>query len=309
VHKYLSTFIPLFKQLNKKGKYQMLRILMLALSIVLISQLSVAKDSEILINTPKEVIAGNDFLMIISIPTNYLEGISRIEFEFPNGFEAKVTNTNNADFKFSNQKALFQWLSFPKNKEVEISLTVSTAPTIEGYFVIRGVGSYLKHDEPVRVELFPQIITVKASDVSELALIQQKELTKISFDEFQSEGVACVRQVPYLEDSAIVVNLLVSKGDFNKYGKIQEKIPVGYEVVNVKSHNAIFVYSQKQRLVKYMWMNMPEKPKFVVSYKLVPTSEVSEDDPFLIYGEFYYADNNKTTSVNIQERGIDLSGN
>lgn len=286
----------------------MLRIFLL-LGLLTLNIISQAENQDILINAPKEVVAGNDFLMIVSIPANYLEGISRIEFEFPNGFEAKVTNSSNADFNFSDQVALFQWLTFPTNEEVEISLTVSVAPTIEGYFVIKGLGSYLRHDEPVRVELFPQIIAIQPSDVSEMEMIQQNELTKITFEEFHSEGVACIRQVPYLEDSVVVVNLLVSKGDFSKYGKIQERIPVGYDVVNLKSQNAIFVYNAKHRLVKYMWMNMPVKAKFVVSYKLVPTKDINEDEPFLIYGEFFYADNNKTTTVNIQERGIELSGN
>lgn len=267
-----------------------------------------AIQSEILINTPKEVIAGNDFLMVINIPANYLEGIARIEFQLPNGFEAKAKKSANADFKFQDQKALFQWLTFPSNEEVEISMVVSVKSTIEGYFVIKASGSYLKQKEPIRIELFPQIITIKSSNVSEMDIIQQQELTKFTYEEFKSEGVACIRQVPFDKDGEIIVNLLVSKGDFNKYGKIQEQIPVGYNVVNIKSQNAIFVYNERQRTVKYMWMNMPVKAKFIVSYKLVPTEVIPEDVPFIIYGEFFYAENNKTLTVAIQERGIELSG-
>lgn len=286
----------------------MVRNLVIFICLFFLQQQVNASQAEILINTPKEVIAGNDFLVVVNIPANYLEGISRIEFQFPNGFEAKVKKASNADFKFENQNGLFQWLTFPKNEEVEISMLVSVAPTIEGYFVIKASGSYLKHDEPVRIDLFPQIITIKPGNMSEMDIIQQNELTKYTYEEFNSEGVACIRQVPYIKDSEVIVNLLVSKGDINKYGKIQEQIPVGYDVVNVKSQNAIFVYNKGQRIVKYMWMNMPTKAKFIVTYKLVPTEIIPEDEPFLIFGEFFYAENNKTLTVDIQERGIELSG-
>jgi len=91
------------------------------------------------------------------------------------------------------------------------------------------------------------------------------------------------------------------------YGKIQENIPPGYEAVNVKSQNAIFVYNKRQNIVKYLWMNMPEKPQYIVSYKLIRTAKVDESNPFLIFGTFSYAINNQTLTIDIQERGIDLS--
>ena len=189
---------------------------------------------------------------------------------------------------------------------MELSINVTAAPAIQGYFVIKGDASYLTGNEPEHFEIIPQIIAVKPGDMTENDIKEQLELTKVTYEEFKSEGVACIRQVPYLENGEIIVNILVSKGEFSKYGKIQENIPPGYNVENVKSHNAIFVYNAKQHVVKFMWMNMPASPKFVVTYKLIPTDQVSKDDPFLIYGTFYYADNNRTLSVDIQERGIEL---
>ncbi len=265
-----------------------------------------AQDNDILIIAPKEVKAGNEFLLSVSLPENKMEGVARLQLELPNGFTAVAKSTVNADFKFENQKATFQWLSYPVGQVVEVKMSVTVAPNMEGYFVIKGVANWIKSTEPFRSNIYPQVITVTPGETTEAELEQRKEETKITYDEFKSEGVACIRQVPYEKDGEIIVNVMVSKGDLDKYGKIQEKIPVGYRAENIKSQNAIFIYNERQQLVKFMWMNMPAVSKFVVTYKLIPEPDLDESNPFLIYGTFFYAENNMTQTVDIQERGIDL---
>lgn len=264
------------------------------------------QQDDILINIPDKVKAGNEFLMVVNIPENHMSGISRLQLQLPNGFTAYAKELWNSDFKFENQKAQFMWLNYPVDQEVEVTLGITTAPTIEGYFVIKGMANWIANNEPQRSNIYPKVITVLPGDKTKADLLANREKTKFSYEQFKSEGVACIRQVPYEENGEIIVNVLVSKGAFNKYGKIQEKIPPGYEVSNVKSHNAIFVYNKNQHLVKYMWMNMPSQDKFIVTYKLKETDEADPNNPFLIYGTFYYADNNKTIPVDIQERGIEL---
>jgi hypothetical protein len=285
----------------------MIRILPAILSFLMLLSVSLkGQDDGILIIAPKEVKAGNEFLLIISMPENQMQGVARLQIELPNGFTAVSKTSMNADFKFANQKATFQWLNYPVDQVVEVKMTVTTAPSLEGYYVIKGIANWIKSTEPLRANIYPQVITVVPGETSENDLLARQEKTKISYENFTSEGVACIRQVPYEKDGEIIVNVMVSKGDLNKYGKIQEKIPVGYRVENVRSQNAIFIYNERQQLVKYLWMNMPESPKFVVSYKLIPKGEIDETTPFLIYGSFYYAENNVSQTIDIQERGIDL---
>ena len=298
---------------HKKIKQQvkkMIKLLNAIFGLLLLFVGSVfGQNDGILIIAPKEVRAGNEFLLIISLPENHMEGVARLQIEMPNGFTASSKKTMNADFRFQNQKATFQWLSYPVNQVVEVKMSVTVAPTLEGYFVLKGVANWIKSTEPLRSNIYPQVITVLPGLTTEDDLIARNEITKITYDEFKSEGVACIRQVPYEENGEIIVNVMVSKGDFSKYGKIQEKIPPGYRVVNVKSQNAIFVFSERQNTVKYMWMNMPTSPKFIVTYKLIPIAAVDDSTPFLIYGTFYYANHNMTQTVDIQERGIELNGN
>ena len=52
-------------------------------------------------------------------------------------------------------------------------------------------------------------------------------------------------------------------------------------------------------------MNMPPESQFVVSYKLIPEGEIP-DQAFIITGTFSYAENERTKTINIAERAVDL---
>ncbi len=107
------------------------------------------------------------------------------------------------------------------------------------------------------------------------------------------------------ENNEIIVNLLVNKGDLKDFGKIQEQIPRGYNAISIKSKNSIFTY--KNSIIKFLWMNMPPEAQFTVSYKLVPEGTIPDDQAFLISGTFSYAESERTKTINIAERNVDLS--
>ena len=52
-------------------------------------------------------------------------------------------------------------------------------------------------------------------------------------------------------------------------------------------------------------MNMPSESQFVVSYKLIPEGEIP-DQAFVITGTFSYAENERTKTLNIADREVDL---
>jgi hypothetical protein len=119
------------------------------------------------------------------------------------------------------------------------------------------------------------------------------------------KNIDCIRQKPFLnENNEVIINLLINKGDIDKFGKIQEQVPVGYNAISIKSKNSIFTF--KNHIVKFMWMNMPSNRQFTVSYKLVPINGIP-DQAFLIVGTFSYAENERTKVIDIAERNIDVS--
>ena len=68
----------------------MKNIIFLLLNIMISALVCSAQDDEIIINSPKEVKAGNEFFITISIPKNYFDGVARIQFEMPNGMQARA---------------------------------------------------------------------------------------------------------------------------------------------------------------------------------------------------------------------------
>ena len=255
---------------------------------------------------PKDVKAGTEFFIEITIDKGAIESLGRFEMALPNGFAATPKKTANGEFRFIDQKVIFQWIKLPFEEELVISFNIQVAPNMDGFYVLRGQFFYIDNNERMAVEMYPHIINIGTTSGGnkEMVMINAKEN---ELENLKQRGVSCIRQKPYLnEQNEVIVNLLVNKGNLTKFGKIQEEIPYGYTAVSIKSKNSIFVFSQANRQVKFMWMNMPVEPQFVVSYKLVPIEGIP-DAAFIITGKFYYTETNVTKTIETVERGIDLS--
>ena len=148
------------------------------------------------------------------------------------------------------------------------------------------------------------VITVKPrdSESSQFNIITKNSIV----DSTSIENVSCLRQEPYLSnENVVIVNLLVTKRDLHKFGKIEERIPIGFTPENISSKNAIFVYNSNSHVVKFMWMNLPDVPQFVVSYKLIPEKKVPER-VLTITGTFTYAEDRASKTLNTTEENIEI---
>jgi hypothetical protein len=173
---------------------------------------------------------------------------------------------------------------------------------MEGYQVLRGEVSIGTSEGSYRAEARPHIVTVEKT-----GNIATGEEMKIEYSYIKEKGVTVIRQKPFLDDeNNAEVNILVSKGSLSGFGKIEETIPPGYIAESVVSNSAIFVFNKANRKVKYLWMNMPAVNQFVISYKLIPEQGKLEDVPFIITGEFMYAEGSTSKTKEIIERNIEL---
>lgn len=266
-------------------------------------------DDILTINSPREVRAGSSFQITFTIQKNQYCGNVRLQIEIPQGFTASATHNDNSQFKFEDQRAIFQWSNLPSVQEndIKVSLQISSDTAILGYSIFRPSVVAITNGESIRSDFTAHAIMITEPEKSAFEIKKSNAKTKYSFDEIQKEGICCIRQVPFDKNGEIIVNLLVSKGASTNYGKVQEKIPYGYIATNIDSKNGIFVFNQTQNLVKYMWMNLPSDEQFIISYKLTPTDNVRKEQAFVIQGAFYYTENNQTKNVNIQERRIELT--
>jgi hypothetical protein len=261
-----------------------------------------SSDVNILLNMPTSANAGDEFLVEVTISKGDIEGFARFQQDLPVGFTAIARQTANGDFRFEDQKVKIQWMRVPYDREVVISYAIQVAPTVSGTFNFDGKFSYI-FENGVQTENVPsQSITIigdeTAAGTAELAS------TTYSYQNVGLKNIDCIRQKPYLnENNEVIVNLMINKGDLKDFGKLQEQIPRGYRAESLRSKNSIFTF--KNSIIKFLWMNMPNEPQFVVSYKLIPEGDIP-DQAFIITGTFSYAENERTKTLNIADREVDL---
>jgi hypothetical protein len=102
----------------------------------------------------------------------------------------------------------------------------------------------------------------------------------------------------------MLVNILVNRGSADKFAKIEEDIPDGYTAEALSTRDAIFTF--KDQKAKFLWMNLPPEPKFVVNYRLSPANGEGTTD-LAIKGTFSFILNDLTQVIDIIQRDVDLS--
>ncbi len=268
----------------------------------------VGESVSVSLNMPDSAQSDSEFLVEVTIRKGDVEGFARFQQKLPNGFKAVARQTANGEFSFVDQKVKIQWMKVPLDKELVVSYAIQVDPaTPSGSYTFDGSFSYIQ-DNSVQVASAASRNLQVIADESSLNLANQQNMVIQKGDvQVNLKTVDCIRQKPYLnENNEVIVNLLVNKGELNGFGKVQEQIPVGYRAESIKSKNSIFTY--KNHIVKFLWMNMPNgsgDDNFVVSYKLIPEGEIP-DEEFQIVGTFSYAESDRTKTINIAERSVDL---
>ncbi len=252
------------------------------------------------LNMPDSAKSDSEFLVEVTIKKGDVEGFARFQQKLPVGFKAVARQTANGEFSFVDQKVKIQWMKVPFDHEFSVSYAIQVDPTVSGSYDFDGSFSYIM-DNAVQVAAVESKTINVIGDDSGAALASQQTY---SFQNVNLKNVDCIRQKPFLnENNEVIVNLMINKGDLKEFGKVQEQIPVGYTAESIKSKNSIFTY--KNHIIKFLWMNMPAESQFVVSYKLVPEGEIP-DEEFKIVGTFSYAEGDRTKTINIAERNVEL---
>lgn len=288
----------------------MIKHLMLLLNMFILLVLnSVFSDVSLYMDATEQVEAGNEIYVEITLNKSDYDSFARFQQEIPAGLNPVPVNTANADFSFKDQKVKFIWLKLPDEKQITISYKLQVNQRLKGNFDLNGTFSYISGNERKSIAVSPQnIVITPSSTVDPKLIVDIKDFKNLEGpSEITRQGieqVKCIRQLPYLADQGkeYIVNLLINKGNKEKFAKIQESVPEGYTAESIETKDAIFTF--KDQTVKLLWMNLPADPYFVVSYKLVPTEGVSEKPNMT--GTFSYIENDNTLSIDIVEKDVSL---
>jgi len=266
-------------------------------------------DVTLSMNATEQVEAGNEITVEVTLNKLDFDSFARFQQEIPAGLTPVPVKTANADFSFEDQKVKFIWLKLPAQQEITLSYKLKVDQRLKGSFDLKGTFSYIADNERKSAEVPPQNIKITPSSTIDPNLIVdiadfKNLVTPSATEKPPLAQVRCIRQIPYtgVENDEYIVNLLVNKGDKEKFAKIQESVPEGYQAVSIENKNAIFTF--KDQTVKFLWMNLPADPYFIVSYKLVPDNGIT-DKPNL-EGTFSYIENDNTVSTPVLEKNVNL---
>ncbi len=259
------------------------------------------------ISAPIAVMAGDEFQVKVTLNKGKLESFSRLMQELPAGLKAVSVNSANADFTFRDNKVRLIWLKLPDGDSVTITYTIKTDQRLKGNFDLSGRFSYIADNERQTVEATPVNIIINPNpNIDPKLIVDIKDFKEQVVPEIAPSGsmpVACLREVPNSTgdaDNSYIVNLLVYKNNAKKFAKIEETVPTGFTAIKIDGKEGIFVF--KDGMAKFLWMNLPAAPYFIVSYRLVPNTGVKNAP--LLTGQFSYVVDEKTIVKNIIQKDL-----
>lgn len=263
------------------------------------------------LSAPEEANAGSSIVVDVRINKANIKGFARYTQLLPVGYTAEPVNIPTGDFTFKDQKIIVGWLSLPKDCVITFSYRIKIDPTAEGPLFLSGIFSYIESNERKNVESPTLSVIIRPmgyiaqNNVTEQPSTEQQQQTQQvtpSNADFDLDNIFCYRQV-VRDGNQLTVHLLVNTANLprDKYAKIQEAIPTGFQATAVETNEGIFSF--KDNTIKFLWMALPPQRQFVVSYKL--TSLIGEiNENIDINGSFSYIENESTKMKSIQNRNF-----
>ncbi len=259
---------------------------------------------------PDQMAAGTTVLVEVQVNTAGQQGFARFQQALPPGITARAGQLKNADFTFEDQRVHLIWLKLPEGNDLRFNYTIQAHETLKGEFTLAGEFSYIEEDERNEVTIPPRTITITPSpnvdpglivDIADFKeAVVEPDITARSYD------IACYREVPYFSetDNAWIVNILVCPAEVKKLSRVEEQVPAGFTAESITSQGSIFSF--KSGIAKFLWMDLPEDPLFVVSYKLRP-EEGQALGKGALKGTFTYMQKDVARSIPIVEKAIKLT--
>jgi len=271
----------------------------------------IGNDVALNVNVPKAVSAGSEFDVEVILKKGNLSGFARLQQDLPMGLTAQLVESSLGDFSFDEQKLRFVWLRLPEGKEMRLVYRIKVDERLKGSFTLKGTFAYVDNNERKTAEFQTSTISINPSTRIDPNLI-------VDINEFQTiippqapvgfvaSNVRCIRQTPIPSgtENDYLVKLLVNKGNAQKFAKIEEDVPEGFTAEAVETKDAVFSF--KDQKVKFLWMNLPAEPRFVVSYKLI-APDGKGNITVSLKGTFSYLVGEATRIIEIIQKDIDLT--
>lgn len=268
------------------------------------------QEINVKVSAPTTVTAGDEFEVNIKLNKGSVASFSRLLQDLPAGLKATPVVSSNADFTFKDNKVRFIWLKLPDSDSITVTYKIKVDPRLKGTFQLGGRFSYISDNERQTIEANTLDININPNpNIDSKLIVDIKDFKELVIPELGGADnlpVACIRQTPQPagdDDGSYVVNVLVYKENAQKFAKVEEIIPSGFTAIKIDSKEGIFVF--KNGTAKILWMNLPQDPYFIVSYRLVPDSKLAEAPK--LSGQFSYVADGKTIVKDVIQKDTILA--
>lgn len=269
---------------------------------------------------PASMAPGSEARVTVTIAKGDLSGFAKLQLDLPAGLSVTAVDTKGASFTFADQKAKFIWMALPSGSSFKITYTLKADANISGLKQIKGRLSYIEENERKTYDLPTADINMGAGEqAATTAQVTEVEMEEddISAGDLvsaaggapakglmvavveQAYGIAPIqgaggisgqRTIKPLSETELIVEVTINKADIRGFGKLQETVPQGFTAVESQSDEAIF--TAQDRIVKFVWLNLPARNTVKVVYKL--RADQRPDGEYSIDGEFGYLLNDET---------------
>lgn len=273
-------------------------------------------DVRISQNLPESMAPGTEVRVTVTVDKGDLTGFAKLQFDLPAGMSATAIEAKGASFTFAEGKAKFIWMALPATPSFKISYTLTADADATGPKQIQGRLSYIEDNERKTYELPVATVQIVGAAQASLPPVEQTIPASTEDDLVSAASGAPTGKVPVViidnasgtapiqgqggvigsrtitpvSDKEMIVEVIVRKGAIRGFGKLQESIPEGFSALEKNSDEAIF--TAQDRIVKFVWLNLPAREEIKVVYKLRATTQ--PDGEYTVDGEFGYLLNDET---------------
>jgi len=265
---------------------------------------------------PATMQAGTEVKVTVTVDKGPLSGFAKLQIDLPDGLTATAVETKGASFTFADGKAKFIWMALPSQPQFKVSYTLSATATANGSLPITGKFSYIEDNERKTEDMPAATVTItggttaqdsspppgnptampaNANDVTFAGggapVADEENVMERGVPPQQGAGgVMGARTITPITEREMLVEVTIQKTDLRGFGKLTETIPAGFTALEKNSSEAIFTV--QDRIVKFVWLNLPAARELKVVYKLRANEQ--PDGDYTINGDFGYLLNDET---------------
>jgi hypothetical protein len=277
-------------------------------------------DLRITQNVPATMEPGTEVRVTVNVEKGDLSGFAKLQLDLPPGLTITAIETKGASFTFADQKAKFIWMALPSTPSFKITYTLAASADASGPKQIEGRLSYIENNERKTYDLPTASVDLGAGGKTAsvpVTSVEEVDEEAINSNDLvsagggapakglmlavvdQASGIAPIqgaggvsgkRTITPISETEMTVEVVVTKGDIRGFGKLQESVPEGFTAMEKSSDEAIF--TTQDRVVKFVWLNLPARSTITVVYKLRANSR--PEGMYTIDGEFGYLLNDET---------------